>query len=118
MLDLGGAAKGYICEKAVDSLISCGAEYGIVSIGGNIGVFGENPNGGQWNIGIKNPSEPSELIGKVAIEGGFVAVSGDYERYFERDGVRYHHIIDPSTGYPAESGVRSAAYIKNIDIAL
>jgi len=109
LLDLGGIAKGYICEAALEFLRDGGAEYGIVNIGGNIGVFGDNPSNDGWTVGIKNPSQPSSLIGAIEVNGGYVSVSGDYERYFEAGGVRYHHIIDPSTGYPSDSGVRSAA---------
>jgi len=109
LLDLGGIAKGYICEAALEFLRDGGAEYGIVNIGGNIGVFGDNPSNDGWTVGIKNPSQPSSLIGAIEVNGGYVSVSGDYERYFEAGGVRYHHIIDPSIGYPSDSGVRSAA---------
>ena len=69
-------------------------------------TFGEKPDGSDWKVGIANPADPSERIGVLTLEGQWcISTSGDYERYVEADGVRYHHIIDPATGYPADSGV-------------
>ena len=107
--DLGGIAKGYVCEKLVEQLKSDGIKYGIISLGGNIGVFGYKPNGEKWNIAIRDPFETEKTVGTVSIDEGYISVSGDYQRYFEVDGKRYHHIIDPRTFYPAESGVSSVA---------
>lgn len=109
MLDLGGCAKGYACAACVELLQENGVENGIVSFGGNIGVIGQKPDGSPWRIGIKDPAAPESIAGYVLIEEGYVSVSGDYERYFEADGVRYHHIFDRNTGFPADSGVRSVA---------
>ena len=108
-LDLGGCAKGYACASAVRLLTSSGVPMGIVSFGGNVGVFGEKPDGTPWRVGIRHPDDASASAGYLALTEGFVSVSGDYERYFEKDGVRYHHIFDTKTGYPASSGIRSAA---------
>ncbi len=107
-LDLGGSGKGYILEKAVDILKQSGG-WGIVSFGGNIGVYGKKPSGDPWKIGIKNPRELDNVSGYVTIESGFVSVSGDYERYFIADGKRYCHIIDPATGWPVDNGMMSVA---------
>lgn len=106
-LDLGGAGKGYACEQVIDILSESGG-YGLVSFGSSIGVYGEKPEGEAWNIAITDPYEPSSAIGYVTIYGGYISVSGDYERYAEIDGVRYSHIIDPETGYPVSNGVHSA----------
>lgn len=106
--DLGGSGKGYILGKAVDILKQSGG-CGIVSFGGNIGVYGKKPSGDPWKIGIKNPRDSDDVSGYVTIESGFVSVSGDYERYFIADGKRYCHIIDPATGWPVDNGVMSVA---------
>ena len=107
--DLGGIAKGYICEKVTDYLISENIEYGVLSFGGNISVFGNQPNGEKWNIGIRDSYDVNDIAGSLRIDSGYVSVSGDYQRYFEVDGKRYHHLIDPSTGYPVDNGVNSVA---------
>lgn len=108
-LDLGGCAKGSACQAVTDLLLESGVTHGIVSFGGNIGAFGHKEDGTLWKIGIKDPSAPDQIAGYLYIENGFVSVSGDYERYFEQDGIRYHHIFDRESGYPADSGVHSAA---------
>lgn len=107
-LDLGGSGKGYILGKAVE-ILKQNSGRGVVSFGGNIGVYGAKPNGEPWKIGIKNPRDLDDIIGYVSIMSGFVSVSGDYERYFMADGRRYCHIIDPATGWPADNGVMSVA---------
>lgn len=106
-LDLGGIAKGFITEKVTGYLIENGIEYGILSFGGNISAFGNRPDGKKWTIGIRDPYDINDIIGNLSIDGGYVSVSGDYQRYFIVDNKRYHHIIDPKTGYPVDNGVNS-----------
>ncbi len=108
-LDLGGIGKGAAADRLIWYLEETDIPYGLVSVGGTIGVFGDKPDGTPYKIGIRDPDDPNGVIGYFLIDEGFVAVSGDYERYFEENGVRYHHIFDPSTGYPADSGLRSTA---------
>jgi len=111
-VDLGAIAKGYACDQVVNVLREEGIEAGVVDLGGNIRVFGVKPNGRDWRIGIQDPSASrGSYIGTIDIASGAVATSGDYERYFIRDGILYHHIFDPSTGYPARRGVRSVSVI-------
>ncbi len=107
-VDLGGIAKGYALGK-ITAMLAEDSPYGMISFGGNVGVWGEKPEGGPWEIGIKNPFDPEGVVGKMRIDVGYVSVSGDYERYFEVAGKRYHHIFDPETGYPADNGLRSVA---------
>lgn len=107
-LDFGAVGKGYAAQKLVEYLKEQ-LEWGLVSLGGNVGVFGQKPDGTPYKIGITNPADTAGIVGYLLIDGGFVSVSGDYERYFEENGVRYHHILDPRTGYPADSGLSSAA---------
>lgn len=113
-LDLGGIGKGYGLQSAVTLLADMGIDYGLVSFGGNIGVFGEKPDGTPFQIGVKDPHDTSAIVGYLYIQNGFVSVSGDYERFFRQDGVIYHHILDPETGYPADSGLSSVVvYAQN-----
>ena len=106
MLDLGGAGKGYACEKVID-ILSETLGYGLVSFGSSIGVYGTKPDGKGWNIAITDPYTPDSTIGYVTIDHGFISVSGDYERFAEIEGQRYCHIIDPETGYPISNEVHS-----------
>jgi len=104
MLDLGGIAKGYAADIAVASLIKEGIPSGLVSIAGDIRTFGLKPDKGPWTIGIKNPRQTGdrdEIIAKVRLTEKAISTSGDYERYFIADGKRYHHLLDPKTGFPA-----------------
>lgn len=110
-IDLGGIAKGAAEETVVEYLKGAGASYGILSFGGNIAVFGNKPGGGGFVIGIRDPDDGRKTVGTVKLDSGYVSVSGDYERYYEIGGERYHHILDPADGYPAESGLRSVAVI-------
>lgn len=106
-LDLGGIAKGYALQSVLSYLSGTEAPYGIVSMGGNIGVYGTKPDATAYKIGIKDPQNTTAVLGYLSIQNGFVSVSGSYERYFVENGKTYHHILDPKTGYPAESGLRS-----------
>lgn len=110
-IDLGGIGKGYALGVVCEHLADIGVTHGTVSFGGNVGLIGEKPDGTEWKVGVKDPFNTENIIGTLTLEGGYVAVSGDYERYFELDGVRYHHILDPHTGYPASSGVHSVAVV-------
>lgn len=108
-IDLGGIAKGYAADLCADILKDADAD-GLLVLGGNIYAVGTN-EGKDWNIGIADPDEPTDTVAAVAVHDLSVVTSGDYERYFEQDGVRYHHIFDPKTGYPAASGLRSVTVI-------
>lgn len=108
-LDFGGIGKGVATQLILEYLDTTEVSYGLVSLGGNIGVYGEKPEYGNYKIGICDPNSTDSVLGYLYINNGFVSVSGDYERYFEENGVRYHHILDPETGYPAVSGIRSVA---------
>lgn len=107
-IDLGGVAKGYALEKCVDYLRDK-CEYGMISFGGNVGVWGTKPDSSKWEIGVKDPFDTSKTVGYFSIDQGYISVSGDYERFFEKDGVRYHHIFDTETGRPANNGIHSVA---------
>jgi len=110
-IDLGGIGKGYAAEQLIAYLNDTDIAYGLISLGGNIGVFGSKTSGECYKVGITDPKNPDGVIGYLYLTEGYLSVSGNYERYFEENGKRYHHILDPATGYPAESGLVSAACI-------
>ena len=109
--DLGGVAKGFAVDEAVSIFQEVGVKAGIVNAGGDLRSFGARPGRGYWKIGVQDPDNPQELAGVLEVKEAAVATSGDYQRYFEEDGVRYHHILDPATGYPAHSGLRGTTVI-------
>jgi thiamine biosynthesis lipoprotein len=100
-IDLGAIAKGYAVDRGTAVLESLGAAGGLVDAGGDIGTFGKRPDGRSWRIGLKDPRTPDSIAMVFEVADISVVTSGDYERYFMKDGVRYHHIVDPSTGFPA-----------------
>jgi thiamine biosynthesis lipoprotein len=95
-INFGAIAKGYAVDRAVAVLRERGITDALVNAGGEI-----RATGGEWQVGIQHPRSPSELLAVVDLHGRSIATSGDYEQFFEKDGVRYHHIFDPSTGAPA-----------------
>lgn len=99
VLNLGGVAKGYIVKRAAEALKRAGVRRGIIHAGGDMTVF-QTGTVEPFTIGVQNP-RAKKLLGTVSLSNGAVATSGDYERYFIKDGVRYHHILDPATGFPA-----------------
>ena len=112
-LNLGGIAKGYVTEKLVDILKKDGVSSALVNLGGNAYAYGKKPTGENWRIGIQNPKNEDGIIGIISAENLAVITSGDYQRYFELDGVRYHHILNPKTGFPANSGLHSVTVISD-----
>lgn len=110
-LDLGAVGKGYTGDMIAELLKEQGVTSALLDIGGNIQMVGRKPNGSRWRLGIQNPFGEGSL-GVLESEDGAVVTSGNYERYFiGEDGKQYGHIIDPSTGYPAESGLASVSII-------
>ena len=115
-LDLGAVGKGAACDAAVAQYAAGGADYGIIAVGGSIGTYGTKPFGAKWNIAVRDPAGEGSL-GSISIAGGFVSTSGNYEKYFDYEGKRYHHILDPDTGYPAESGLVSVTVVCDSGVA-
>ena len=109
-IDLGSVAKGYTGDALSALLKSRGVESAMLDLGGNIQAVGTKPDGSPWRIGVRDP-KGDDILGVVEVAGMAVVTSGGYERYFEQDGVRYWHIIDPATGAPARSGLQSVTVI-------
>ena len=111
-LDLGAIAKGYVADLLKAQLASDGARRAIIDLGGNLDFMGGSPRGGPWRAGLQKPDRPrGEYFAVVEAADLSVVTSGPYERYFEKDGVRYHHILDPATGRPARSGLSSVTVV-------
>ena len=111
-IDLGALAKGYIADRIKHYLVSQGIESGIINLGGNILTIGSKPDGSAYNIGIQKPFDKRNAsITSVKVSGQSVVSSGNYERYFEKDGKIYHHILDPKTGYPVENDLYEVTII-------
>ena len=115
-IDLGAVGKGIGCDEAQKMLEEADADAAVVSVGGSILTYGKKPDGKSWKIGIANPrNEDGELyLGSLTIDGTCsISTSGDYEKYVIENDVRYHHILDPKTGYPAENGLVSVTIVSS-----
>ena len=110
-IDLGGIAKGYTSDRVIEILQENGVEHALINLGGNVKTLGHRPDGSDWNIAVTDPEDTQTFIGGVRTSDKAVITSGGYQRYFEKDGVIYDHIIDVSTGYPADSGLSSVTVI-------
>jgi thiamine biosynthesis lipoprotein len=110
-VDLGGIAKGYASDRLVKVWDDAGVDSAIASLGGNVYARGKKPDGSLWRVAVKDPNAPESSIGTLSCADSFVITSGGYQRYFEKDGVRYHHILDPKTGYSADSGLISVTIV-------
>ncbi len=110
-IDLGGIAKGYTSGKIMEIFEQYNVTAGMVSLGGNVQVYNTKPDGSLWKVAVENPDGDAEYLGVISVADKAVITSGGYERFFEKDGKTYHHIIDPSTGYPAESGLKSVTIV-------
>jgi thiamine biosynthesis lipoprotein len=100
-IDVGGIGKGYAADQAVSAMKKAGALAGVVALSGDIKTFGQLPGGRKFPIGIQHPRKEGEVLGFIDLENEAISTAGDYERFFEHDGVRYHHILDPHTLQPA-----------------
>lgn len=105
-VDLGGIGKGAACDAALAVYRETGVKRAVVAVGGSVGLYGEKPGGKPWRVAVRDP-EGTGAVGTLELPGGFISTSGSYEKTFEENGIVYHHLLDPRTGYPAESGLVS-----------
>lgn len=111
-IDFGGVAKGLSGERLRSVWEAYRVTGAVADLGGDVALLGSKPNGTPWRVAVKDPADTDAYLGILETAGNvYVATSGVYERYFERDGARYHHILDPKTGRPADSGVVSATVV-------
>ena len=116
-INLGGIAKGFAADEIVEILKANGVKKAVIDLGGNIYVYGKKSSNLKWTVGAKNPEEPDgdPLILIKTCETSVVS-SGTYERYFVKDSIRYHHIFDPETGYPADKNLTQVTVISRKSI--
>ncbi len=110
-VDLGGIAKGYTSDAVTKLMKEEGVESALIWLGGNISAISNKPDGNPWKIAVENPLNTEDYVGLVEVSDCSVITSGGYQRYFDQDGKRYHHIIDPAMGYPSDSGLLSVTII-------
>ncbi len=111
-LDLGGIAKGAAGDAVAQLLRAEGVQSALVVMGGQVGCLGTKPDGSPWQVAVRDPDgEQGESLGTLLLQDTFAVSSGDYERYFEQDGVRYSHILDPQTGSPAQTDLRGVTVV-------
>ena len=110
-LDFGGIAKGYAAEKIADKLTQHNINSALLNLGGNVKALGEKPDRTPWRVAIQHPDQKEKYLGILSVKETSVVTSGDYERYFLKDKIRYHHILNPKTGTPAHSGLRSVTIV-------
>jgi thiamine biosynthesis lipoprotein len=116
-LGLGGIAQSFIADNIRDLLKSKGCTSGIANVSGDIAAWGKQPDGKPWTIGIINPMNKNKIFATFPLVDSSVETSGTYEKYVVFDGVRYSHIINPKTGYPAQGIVSVTVFAKQTEIA-
>lgn len=112
-IDLGGIAKGYAVDRAVEALRGWGITNALVNAGGDLYALGCSPEGDPWQVGVQSPSDPTQLAATLRLEDQAVATSGDYQQYFDHGGRRYHHLLDPRTGEPRRTRSHSLTVAAN-----
>lgn len=116
-LGLGGIGQGYIADKVKALLVSKGCNSGIVNVSGDINAWGKQPDGKPWSVGIVNPMNKNKVFATFPLDDSSVETSGSYEKFVTFNGIRYSHIIDPRTGYPATGIVSVSVFAKQTEIA-
>lgn len=116
-LGLGGIGQGYIADKVKELLQSKGCDSGLVNVSGDINTWGKQPNGDLWTVGIVNPMNKNKVFATFPLDNSAVETSGSYEKFVTFNGIRYSHIIDPRTGYPATGIVSVSVFAKQTEIA-
>lgn len=115
-IDFGGFGKEYAADRAAAILLNAGIYHGLIDLGGDLRILGSQLNGDAWQIGIQHPRRTGEIIASIPVHSGALATSGDYERYFDLEGRRYCHILDPHSGYPVNHW-QSVSVLASLSIA-
>ncbi|MDD7793611.1 FAD:protein FMN transferase [Clostridium sp. 'White wine YQ'] len=116
-IDLGAVAKGFAADETRDILLKNKVKSAVIDLGGNIFTLGSNLDGDTWRIGIQDPVKPTgTYMGVISVRNKSIVTSGNYERFFISGGKRYHHILDPKTGFPSENGVISVTIVSDNSI--
>lgn len=110
-VDLGCIAKGYTASHVAQMLSQLGVSSALLNLGGNVQALGAKPDGSDWVVGIADASDPAAYLATLPVSNCAVVTSGDYQRYFEEGGKRYHHILDPKTGYPTDNGLHAVTVV-------
>ncbi len=111
-ISFGALAKGCTSECVIDAFRKAGVESACISLGGNVQTLGTKPDGTLWSVAVTNPKDTGSAVGVLKVGETAVVTSGDYQRYFDaEDGTRYHHILDPATGYPTDNGLHSVTIV-------
>lgn len=113
-VDLGAIGKGAACDEAVAAYRQAGADCGIIAVGGSVGVFGVKQDKSPWHVAVRDPRSSetqSASMGTIDLTSGFVSTSGTYEKFFTKDGITYHHLLNPKTGYPENNGLISVTVV-------
>ncbi|QSX08964.1 FAD:protein FMN transferase [Alkalibacter rhizosphaerae] len=115
--NLGAIAKGYIADVVKEFLLEEGIEHAIINLGGNVLLVGGRVDGTDFRIGVQDPDATrNTYLGVIKTSDASLVSSGDYERYFEQDGIRYHHILDPDTGYPSDTEIRQVSIVSPLSV--
>lgn len=117
IMDLGGVAKGYATDKAIAALKELGIRNALINAGGNVYALGNKADGTTWKVGVQDPRDPQAIAALLEARDVALVSSGDYQRYFEVDGIRYHHILEPATGHPARISTATTVIMKSSTIA-
>lgn len=116
-LDLGSIAKGYTADAVASFLKDKGVAHAIIDLGGNIYTLGTKPDGSMWRVGVQDPFNPrNNIVGSIEVANKSIVTSGIYERYYEENGVKYHHLLDPTTGYPFDNELAGVTIISDLSI--
>ena len=116
-IGFGAIGKGYAADKAKKMLMDYGVQAGIINASGDMNTWGKQPDDEDWKVAITNPMDKGKAFGLVPVRQGAVVTSGDYEKYVEFNGIRYTHIIDPKTGYPAHGVISSTVFAPSAELA-
>lgn len=117
LIDLGGIGKGYVTDEIASLLKAEGVEHAIIDLGGNLYMLGNKLNNKPWTVGVQDPFNPrGNIIGHLNVSNKSVVTSGIYERYFEQDGIKYHHILNPETGYPYTNEIAGVTIVSDTSI--